>query len=100
MNRYTFNTPDGKLTRISKTKARKLWGKADMRLCPAKFAPGGPWRVDMPVFASEIASRLASEYEHEREQSAFDTYVRNFEWHNCQHNETGYYTAFYLTEKE
>lgn len=50
----------------------------------------------MDVFAEEVASRLTSEYEHERNAAAFDTFVQNFEWYNCQHNETGYYTSFYL----
>ncbi len=96
MNRIT--TP--RLTRISKATARKLWGKKDMSLCPAKLMPDGGWRPNMDVFAKTIAEALASEYEHQRSAANFDTYVRNFEWYNCQHNEVGYCTAFYLIKSK
>jgi hypothetical protein len=89
-----------RLKRISKAKARKLWGKADMSLCPAKLMPDGGWRPNMDVFAKEIATMQSSEYEHERYSANFDHYVQNFEWYNCQHNETGTYTAFYLIKSK
>ena len=92
MNKYTF----GNLTRISKAKARKLWGKADISLCPSNLRPGFPWRPNIDVFAADISKALASEYAHESEAASFDDYVQNFEWYNCTGNETGKYTAFYL----
>lgn len=95
MNKLQF----GNLTRISKARARKLWGKQDISLCPCKLRPGFPWRPNIDVFASEIAEKLASKYEHERKAADFDVYVRNFEYYNCNMNETGYYTAFYLIQK-
>ncbi len=95
MNKIT--TP--RLTRISKAKARKLWGKADMSLCPAKLMPDGPFRPNCDVFAKDIAEKLNSQYDHERNAAKFETYVAGFEWYNCQLNETGYYTAFYLVQK-
>jgi len=92
MNAYKI----GNLVRISKAKARRLWGKRNMSLCPVKLRPGFPWRPNIDVFATEIAKAQASEYEHERKAADFDTYVQNFEWYNCTCNETGTYTAFYL----
>ena len=94
MNRYRF----GNLTRIGRRKARLLWGKEDMSLCPVNLRPGPPWRPDMRVFAHEIARALASEYEHERRAADFDVYIRNFEYYNCTCSETGTYTAFYIGE--
>lgn len=86
----------GNLKRISKRTARKLWGKQDMNLCPCNLRPGPPWQPDMRVFAKDIASKQASEHEHERKAASFDTYVNSFEWYNCPSSETGLYTAFYL----
>jgi hypothetical protein len=96
MNAMTFRDGGKTLVRISKAKARKLWGKADMSLCPCNLRPGFPWRPNMDVFAVEITAKQASEYEHERKAVAFDTYVNSFEWYNCNDSETGLYTAFYL----
>lgn len=86
----------GNLTRISKAKARKLWGKRDISLCPCNLRPGFPWRPNMDVFATEIDAALSSEWGHERKAADFDAYVRNFEYYNCNDHETGLYTAFYL----
>lgn len=92
MNAYKF----GDLVRVSKRKARSLWGKVDMSLCPCNLRPGGPWRPDMRVFALDIAKGLTSEYEQEQHYVSFDTYIQNFEWYNCSCSETGLYTSFYI----
>lgn len=92
MKSYKF----GNLVRISKTAARKLWGKRDMSFCPCNLRPGFPWRPNIDVFAKEIAEKQNSQWEHERKQSAFDYVVNNFEFYNCVSNETGRYTTFYL----
>lgn len=92
MNKRQF----GNLTRISKTAARKSWGKRNMSLCPCNLRPGFPWRPNIDVFAAEIAEKQNSQWEHERKQSNFDYFVDNFEYYNCESNETGKYTAFYL----
>lgn len=88
-----------RLTRITKAAARKLWGKKDISLCPCKLMPDGPWRPNIDVFAKEISKKLNSKYESERHDASFNSVVNNFEWYNCQMNETGYYTAFYLIKK-
>lgn len=89
-----------RLKRISKAKARKLWGKADLSLCPVNLAPDGGFRPNMDVFAKDISSLLSSEYDFERNRADFDAYVQNFEWYNCPSNETGTYTAFYLIKSQ
>ncbi len=93
-NMNKFST--ARLTRISKATARKLWGKKDMSLCPCKLRPDGPWRPNLDIFAAEITEKQKSEYDFDRARVVFDTFLQNFEWYNCQMNETGYYTAFYL----
>lgn len=92
MNRYKI----GSLIRISKPKARKLWGKRDMSLCPVNLRPGFPRYPNIDIFAANIATALASQWEHERKEADFDIYVRNFEYYNCTCEETGFYTSFYL----
>lgn len=94
MRHYHFDS----LARITKHRARKLWGKQDITLCPSNLRPGGPWYPECHVEADRIAKALASEYEHERQEASFDVFVRNFEWYNCVNRETGMYTAFYITE--
>jgi hypothetical protein len=84
MNNHTI----GNLTRISKSRARKLWAQDKIiHFCPVKLRPGLP-------FASDIAY-----YPEEQKNNDFNKTVLNFEWYNCQMNETGYYTAFYLRTK-
>lgn len=80
MNRIT--TP--RLTRITKTAARKLWGKADLSFCPCNLRPDGSFRPNIDIFAKDVETQL------------FDDTVSNFEWYNCTGKETGNYTAFYL----
>lgn len=99
MRNMKWNDNGELLVQISKRKARKLWGKADMSLCPSNLRPGFPWRPNMDVFASEISAKLASEWEHERKAAAFDSYVASFEWYNCASSETGLYTTFYLIQR-
>jgi hypothetical protein len=86
------------MIKITKTIARKLWGKKDIVLCPSNLRPGLPFRPDMTVFAADIEKALASEYDHEKDAAAFDAYVRNFEWYNCEDNETGKHASFYLID--
>jgi hypothetical protein len=81
MNKFTI----GNLTRVSKGIARKLWGQNKiLSLCPVKLRPDGPWRPNIDVFPEE------------QKEKEFDKFVNEFEWYNCQLNETGYYTAFYI----
>ena len=84
MNRHSF----AGLTRVSKRAARKIWGTdKTISLCPANLCPDGPWRVNLDVFPEEQKAR------------AFDEMVNSFEFYNCNMNETGYYTAFYIRHK-
>lgn len=88
-----------RLTRITKAAARKLWGKADISLCPCKLRPDGVWRPNIDIFAAEINENKEIWGEAQKYSWDFDARVQNFEWYNCQMNETGYYTAFYLIKK-
>ena len=89
MNAFIRLSGGSQYRRISKAKARKLWGTGPtISLCPVKLRPGGPWQSDIRYFVEE---------QRERE---FDRLVNSFVWYNCQHNETGYYPAFYLVTQE
>ena len=94
MNSYSTS----RLTRISKAKARALWGKENVNIsfCPCNLRPDGPWRPNMDIFGKDIKKKLESEYEHENNEAKFENVVKNFEWYNCTGNETGNYTSFYL----
>lgn len=99
MQHHVFMDDDITYTRISKMRARGLWGKVDIALCPVNFRPGRPWAPHMVMRAEEIREEEASEYEFVRKRARFDTVVRSFEMYNCHCNETGHYTAFYLMKK-
>lgn len=84
MNNLSFKT----LERISKAKARLLWGKnKTISICPVKLMPDGPWRPNVDYLEEEQKGR------------GFDAVVNSFIYYNCCWNETGYYPAFYLREK-
>ena len=81
--------------RVSKKAARKLYNEGQtIRVCPHKVNPANefyPLSYDMAladVFDPEP-------YDWEKE---FDTRVNRFEYYNCQYNELGKYSAFYVKE--
>jgi hypothetical protein len=86
MNAYTIRSEGTSFTRISKAKARKLWSEAkhNIALCPVKLRPGFPWAPQFTFLAGE------------QKELDFNWCVTRFVWYNCQHNEIGYYPAFYL----
>ena len=102
MHNLTFRTNYGETyTRINKTKARKLWGKETIALCPVKLRPGGPWRNDLIVTPIEVGQYQNSQYHCNRQKGDFEYVIDNFEYYNCQWpSETGRYTAFYLVTQE
>lgn len=89
MNKYTWQG----WKRINKTKARNLWGKVDMILCPCKLALFTPFQNHITIFAKDIKENIDSN------SWKFNNFVNNFEWYNCEYNETGYYASFYVKEK-
>ena len=50
MNKFST----ARLTRITKAAARKLWGKADISLCPCKLRPDGGFHPNIDKRADEI----------------------------------------------
>ena len=90
MKTYIFQDSKTTFRRISKRAARKLWGSTttapSIALCPVKLRPGFPWAPHITYHAAEQIER------------PFDTSVNSFEYYNCNLNETGYYTAFYIVQ--
>jgi len=71
--------------RINKQSARKLYEKGQPVLfCPVNLMPGGPW---------DIGCTIVKEGE-----TTFEQILNAFEYYNCNNNESGYYTAFYIRE--
>lgn len=86
MNKHKFYDGNTPFVRINKRAARIAFeaGKPVV-FCPVKLAPFGGFRPSVMMQKSDASA-------------SFDDSVKNFEWYNCQLNETGYYTAFYITE--
>lgn len=73
--------------RVSKATARKLYNEGKFIVfCPVKLHPFGEFRSSMMI-------------QNTQEWKDFDHAVTNFEWYNCQLNETGYYAAFYIQQE-
>lgn len=72
--------------KINKQKARRLYeeGKT-IYLLPCKVRLNNLWIVPFPI--------------NKKDGSLFDRCVDYYEYYNCQYNETGKYSAYYI-EKE
>lgn len=83
MNTIHANDGDVRYVRVSKVAARKAFdaGKVVV-LCPVRLYPFGSFRPSCMI--------------DDKQEGTFDALVRNFEWYNCQLNETGYYASFYV----
>lgn len=74
--------------RIDKRKARSLYNAGyTIYLVPCKIWPNdrGPWIQPYPIY--------------KKEGESFDNHVNAFEYYNCNHNELGYYAAFYVKKE-
>lgn len=71
--------------RITKWTAKKLYEMGEpILLCPVNLIPGGMWGNGCIVT--------------KKEGRTFEQLVSEFEFYNCNNNESGYYTAFYIKE--
>lgn len=82
--------------RVSKRTARKLYDEGQtIRLCPHKINPCNeyyPMSFDMSI--NDKWDVEPFEWE-----KTFDARTNQFEWYNCQYNETGKYAAYYVREE-
>ena len=73
--------------KIRKTMARKLFNEGkSIYLLPCKMRVNNMWQSPYEMVKNE-------------EYPDFDKMVNNYEYYNCQYNETGKYTAFYILDK-
>lgn len=81
--------------RVSRPMARKLYnaGKT-IRLCPVKINPCNEY---YPM-SYDINKDDKFEVEPLEWEKKFESRVNQFEYYNCQYNETGKYCAFYVKE--
>lgn len=106
MNRYSFTDHYGNhFERISKRAAQKRYESGQsVTLCPAKLRPGYPWSPHLTVLErQEICVHSPTPEDPHRFAhipEPFDHLVSNFVWYNCQHNEVGYYPAFYIESRK
>lgn len=84
--------------RVSKTKARQAYvaGKPVV-FCPVKLYPFGSFRPSMQI-DNKMALASIDAPGGQGSSAYFNAMVRDFEWYNCNSNETGYYAAFYATK--
>ncbi len=93
MNATTFS--DGKTTyrRITKQAAfKRFCNDESFVLCPVKLRPGFPFAPHLNI----LPDRIRVYKECGSNEAGFRSIVTYFEYANCQMNETGYYTAFYV----
>lgn len=75
-------------TRISKTKARKLFNDGEcVGICPVNIDPSSIWDGMCEIQKA-----------HKFENWDFEDFVNNFIYYNCQLNETGKYPKFFRKE--
>lgn len=84
MENYIINDGRTIYHRITKAKARKLWQKQRIAMCPVNLRPGFPFAPHCE-FLPDI-------------ESDFDSMVKEFTHYNCTDSETGSYLAFYIME--
>ena len=94
MNKYIFSGElYGRpvlLHRISKPKARTLWGAEAIAFCPCKMMPTGHFTgLIEPEFLKKQTEEGASP-----DMFTFDFVTSLFQWYNCN-NETGKAISFY-----
>lgn len=74
-------------TRVSKSKARKLFNEGKpFYIIAHKMRPGFPFSMGMTIFPPNYLE----------ENKTFEWMVNNFEYYNANCHETGTYSAFYL----
>jgi len=76
------------MEKINKSRARKLYNKGikiHVVACKVRLE-NNPW-----VQPYELSKK-------ENDGSDFDKCINNFEYYNCQYNELGYYSAYYITD--
>jgi len=74
--------------RVDKRTARFLYNAGyTIYLVPCKVWPNdrAPWIQPYPIY--------------KKEDTLFDNQVNAFEYYNCNHNELGYYAAFYIKKE-
>lgn len=96
MRKYSFTDRNGKTwERVTKKQARAAYNNGlTVVFCPVNMRPWGPWGNGVTVNISndtdiDITDRFTRE-------NSFERVLNSFEYYNCNDNETGLYTAFYL----
>ena len=92
MRKYSFTDKNGKTwERITKKQARAAYNNGlTVLFCPVNMRPFTPWHLEIDVNKNFEGYNGVT----------FEKAVNAFEIYNCTDNETGYYTAFYLSVKE
>ena len=73
--------------RISKQAARKRFAAGLVTYAfPSNIRPGNMWIPEYPFSQDDAQGRT------------FDQVITKYEYYNCNHAETGRYTAFYVRE--
>jgi hypothetical protein len=79
---------------VTKKTAKKLYLQGfPVVLCPCNLRPFTPWHCEHTIKKADRAQFVADEI---GAANDFDNVVNSFEYYNCQYNETGKYTAFYI----
>ena len=95
MNNMTARDGNTQFKRISKVAARKAYDAGlPVVFCPVKLYPFGGFRPSC-MLQRDFADDL-ERAEFGLKADSFNDRVQDFEWYNCNLNETGKYAAFYV----
>jgi len=95
MNQIQARDGNTMFKRVSKAAARKLYESgAPVVLCPVKLFPFGGFRPSFLVQRNKAEEESRAKYG--LDVPGFNDVVQDFEWYNCNLNETGKYAAFYV----
>jgi len=82
--------------RISKRMAEKLYNSdGTINLAPCKVCPD-----DKGMWVTPYSANKKETFDRYQKDQTFDQLVNSFEYYNCQHNELGKYTSFYVKEEQ
>ena len=87
--RYNKGVNEMGFIKVNKTKAKRLYDDGEtVYLVPCKVFPDFNNNWIQPIKAKKS-----------NDTDFFENFVNNFEYYNCQLNETGKYTHFYILDK-
>jgi len=93
------NIVTSKFKQVNKTTALKLLEQGgDIYMLQSNMRPDNMWQSPCPIRYMDVVASYEYEYQKKTIKEIFETYIRDFEYYNCN-SEQGYYVVFYISNK-